>query len=168
MVRAVKRRIIIAAALVFILVVSLGSCGSGRTEVSEKGGAQDLSGFVNRADWTPMFPTYMNSIVWETVPKDFAGVLDSWVTPKYSDDEFINIREYPSLSAKIIGELRREDDNLWWCRKEFYVENGQIHMGIYKVKYDDLTWTPVEYGESRTNFQMSGWIALELVEMKKG
>jgi len=167
MARNNRTRIIITI-LVFILVVLLGSCGSGRTEVGEKGGAQDLSGFVSKTNWTPMFPIYMNSIVWETVPKDFTGVLDSWVIPKYSDDEYVNIRENPSLSAKIIGELRREDENLWWCRKEFYVENGQIHMGIYKVKHDDYTWTPVEYGESRTNFQMRGWVALELVEIKKG
>jgi len=163
----IRRRIIVTA-FIIILAVSLGSCGSDRTVVSEKGGTQDLSGFSSKTDWTPMFPIYMNSIVWETVPKDFTGVLDSWVTPKYGNDGYVNIRENPSLSAKIIGELRRDDANLWWCRKEFYVDNGQIHMGIYKVKHEDYTWTPVQYGESRTNFQMRGWVALELVEVKKG
>jgi len=165
--RAKKSRII-TAALIFILLVSLGSCGNGRTEVSEKGGAQDLSGFVSKANWVPMFPVYMNSIVWETVPKDFTGVLDSWVTPKQGNEDHVNIRENPSLSARLIGELRRDDDVRWWCRKEFYVDNGQIHAGIYKVEHDDYTWTPVEYGESTTNFQLRGWVALELVNDKEG
>lgn len=158
----------ISILLILVLVFMLSACGRQAVEVKTSDGEQDLSGFVSRTNWTPIFPIYKNSIVWEQVPKDYTGVLDSWVTPKQRVEEPVNIRENPSLSANIIGELRSDDNSVWWCRKEFYVDDGSLFVGIYKVKNDDLTWTPVELGRSSTNFQQRGWIALELVDLMDG
>ena len=161
----VNRHKTISILLILVLVLIFSACGRQAAEVKTSGGEQDLSGFVSKANWTPIFPIYKNSIVWKRVPKDFTGVLDSWVTPKQRIEEPVNIRANPSLSASIIGELRSNDDSVWWCRKEFYADDGVLFVGMYKVKNDDLTWTPVELGRSSTNFQQRGWIAFELIDL---
>ena len=198
------KRVLIAA-LVLILIMSLGACSGGKdksgsdvvtagesqtdenangTGVAEDGAdsdlddtdqsgnsgdsgltetGQDLSGFPSKADWSPTFPEYQSSIVWNAVPKDYIGGLAVWALPKSDNDGYVNVRKTPSVSANVVGEIHHNtEDDFWWIIQESYVEDGQIFVGMYKVEKDDYTWTPVQVGESEAD---RGWVALEVVDL---
>ena len=134
-----------------------------RPGVNEHG--QDLTGFPYQDELVVRYPEYIDSISWYEIPRDYIGGLGEWVVPGESVTTYVNIREKPSTSAKVIGELRHTDDMLWWRQMEFYVdyEANQLVCGIYKVSADKYTWTPVEKYED--GVETAGWVALEMVDL---
>ena len=132
-----------------------GTSGSGDTPY-------DQSVFPLKENFKPAYPEYADSVEWFEVPKDYIGGLGESVEPDPGVETYVNIREKPTLSAKVVGELHKGDqENIWWCVNDMYQENGVIHVGYYKVKADDYTWRPVK--NDRTG--VSGWVALELVQL---
>jgi hypothetical protein len=127
------------------------------------GSGQDLSKYPSKEDLVLTYPEYSNTIKWGTIPKDYIGGLGSWVVPKDNVEGYVNIREKPSISATVVGELRSRDDLIWWCKDEFYRDSDQLYMGVYRVKADDYTWIPVESNDG--SGQKTGWVAQEVVEL---
>ena len=179
---SLKRALIIV--LVFVLIVSMGACGNkksasendetdtgpdvtqetedtGDTEEPESG--QDLSWVVDQADWRPMFPEYEDSIVWTAIPKDFIGGFGTQVNPKQDNTGYVNVREKPSIEAKVIGEIHHDSNVVWVVIDETYKINGQLMVGSYKVKNGDYTWLPVTNGNGVDSIQ--GWAAMEVLEL---
>ena len=172
--------------LIFILVVSLGACknktpaaendgaGSGADVVEEEGdtpdpepsdSGQDLSGVADQADWLPAFPEFEDSITWTAVPRDYIGGLGTQVGPKPDNKGYVNVREKPSIKAKVIGEIHHNADIPWIVIDEFYQKDGQLFVGSYKVKSDDYTWLPVEGVDPGTGKTVRGWAAMEVLEL---
>jgi len=181
---------IITVLLALLLVFSLGACSKDKKDETEDPGAgaaaaeelekpiaeeepaepesqQDLSGFPSFEDWTPMFPDHATSIVWNAVPKDFIGGFGALVTPKADNEGFVNVRETPSIEANAIAELHHEKDGgvLWSLFTETYVKDGQLFVGDYQVKNGDYTWTAVTNYDPDSSKNITGWVALEVVEL---
>jgi len=190
-----KKRQIMTALLVLVLLVSLGACkgsesdgergdvtdreadvsqsqpdpdfsvgdDNGDADNGEGASGQDISGFVNKEDWEPLFPMYEDSIVWVPIPKEYIGGLGSWVEPKPENTDFVNIREAPSISANVVAEMRGGEETNWWIKDEFYKDGDQLFAGSYRVANDNYTWMPVSYDDNRNNIHLQGWVAQEVV-----
>jgi len=133
----------------------------GLTDPDDSG--QDLSGFPSKDELVLAYPEYAGSIVWNAVPKDYIGGFGDWVVPNEGTEGYVNIREKPSISSAVVGELRGDDDIFWWCMMEIYKDGDQLYVGMYKVKADNFTWTPVEKRDDDTSTK--GWVALEVVQL---
>jgi hypothetical protein len=127
--------------------------------------AQELSGFDSIDEWVPMFPEFESSIVWNAVPKDFIGGFGAHASPKADNKGFVNIREAPSVKAEVIAELHHDSEILWSLVTETYVKDEQLFVGDYQVKNDDYTWTAVTSYDPAGGNSMTGWVALEVVDM---
>jgi hypothetical protein len=127
-------------------------------------GEQDLSKFPQKENWTPKFPIYQNSIEWSVLPKDFRGGFAIYALTKPDNTGYVNIRENPTLDAEVIAELHPNGEAIWFVMQEFYVENGQLFVGMYKVKNDKYTWTTVSQIEMESPLQDIGWVALEVID----
>ena len=127
---------------------------------------QDLSGVTKKSDWSPMFPDFADSITWNAVPRDYIGGLGTQVSPKQDNKGYVNVREGPSIKAKVIGEIHHQSDVIWSVIDELYQEDGQLFVGSYSVRSDDYTWIPVEgFNEKTGTTTVRGWAAMEVLDL---
>ena len=135
----------------------------GDADNGENASGQDISGFVDKEDWKPLFPMYEDSIVWTPIPKEYIGGLGAWVEPDPENESFVNIRENPSISANVVAELHSGEEINWWIKNEFYKDGDQLFAGSYQVASDNYTWMPVTYDDYENNIHLKGWVAQEVV-----
>ena len=179
-----KRILLLALIFVLSMALVLGGCSlfgggdSGSLDVSayteeeeEEAGQEgdDRSGNVTDSDgpqampFEPMFPDHTDYIMWHVVPSDFIGGFGTGVEPREDGSGVVNVREFPSIDAEVVGQIRRGNDE-WWVVSEVFTDAEGMHVGAYYVPADDYTWVAVALWNGPDDPAVKGWVASEVVE----
>ena len=184
-----KRVFVIAMILALAMALALGGCGGAAKddgaggldlmaysepdegaapedidigEAGEKDSAGEEPATAEGLGIEPLFPEFDYLIIWNLIPKDYVGGFGSIAEPNESGG-VVNIRDYPSLDAKVVAQLRSDSDVLWWQFYETAETDEGMFIGYYMVENDDYTWTLVESSDEKPGTMVRGWIATEVI-----
>ena len=177
------RILLMALVLILSMALALGGCSlfggsKGGDDVDAAGlideeAAQEEDGvpediFGNEGlqaqAFDPIFPDYVDYLVWYVIPKDFIGGFGTGVDPKDKDKGPVNVREFPSIDADVIGKVQPGNED-WWVVDETFEDDEGLHVGNYHVEADGYTWIAVAKWGGAYELEAKGWVAMEVVEL---
>ena len=124
----------------------------------------DESEWPLEENYVPLFPEFTDSISWWSHRKGFAYGYGTIVNAKDDVKGYVNIRNYPSLSATVVGELYPgySPGDTASMVPERYQTRLELFTGTYNVWSDGYFWYYIELDYPSA---LRGWVAADFVEL---